>query len=541
MQQQGNTRRLTTVLATDVVSYSKMTGRNEEHAIRLVRQRFATVTTFVQQHEGRVFNTAGDALLAEFASPVEAVRCAIEVQEAMRTANQLADEADRLQLRIGINLGDVIVSGSDLLGDGVNIAARLEGLAPAGGICVSASVYDQLVGKLTLGAEDLGNQQVKNIERPIRAYRLTAEGAPPAIASPPPVRLKARIVIAVLGILVVAGAAAVLLATDILGARTPAPSPVAAASTAVRPPPAVATPPAGAPSPATSTPRPPPPAPPPARSALVPELIPFIDDRGQERVRNTFVAALPSKALAISSFGHFGWATQRVDEAVARKEALESCTASLKRNTPNPPSHAACSVYAVDDKVVWTFRPPPVPPRPWVAANRQTPIKFDPTKMPLVSDRVRQSSASDYGPAPLSKAIAMGRGGTVLHVWNRASDLAAMRAALEGCGFQAQRPCFIYALGDETVVRVPQLSRVIDVLATDDLPGLSDADRQRIETTYLPDADWRALAIGRNGRVGLALRLAGEQQAMDQAVKSCEQSGGLDCTLVAVGPFKVAR
>ena len=202
MQQQGNTRRLTTVLATDVVSYSKMTGRNEEHTIRLVRQRFATVTTFVQQHDGRVFNTAGDALLAEFASPVEAVRCAIEVQEAMRTANQLADEADRLQLRIGINLGDVIVSGSDLLGDGVNIAARLESLAPAGGICVSASVYDQLVGKLTLGAEDLGNQQVKNIERPIRAYRLTAEGAPPVIASPPPVRLKARIVIAVLSILV---------------------------------------------------------------------------------------------------------------------------------------------------------------------------------------------------------------------------------------------------------------------------------------------------------------------------------------------------
>jgi class 3 adenylate cyclase len=134
MEQRENARRLTTVLATDVVAYSKMTARNEEHAVRLVRQRFATASIFIEQHDGRVFNTAGDALLAEFASPVEAVRCAIEIQEAMRTANELAPEDNRLQLRIGINLGDVMVSGTDLLGDGVNVAARLEGLAPAGGI-----------------------------------------------------------------------------------------------------------------------------------------------------------------------------------------------------------------------------------------------------------------------------------------------------------------------------------------------------------------------------------------------------------------------
>jgi len=255
MEQKSPTRRLTTVLAADVVSYSKMTARDEEHAVRLVRQRFATAATFVEQREGRVFNTAGDAFLAEFASPVEAVRCAVEIQEAMRTANQLADEVDRLQLRIGVNLGDVIVSGKDLLGDGVNVAARLESLAPAGGVCVSASVYEQLVGKLTLGAEDLGDQHVKNIPRPIRAYRLTPEGAPPAAAgAATPARRKIRLALPILAGLVVVGGAAVV-ATYWRSAPPPAaptttaavaPSPVPAAATA--PPPAVpaAAPPAAA-------------------------------------------------------------------------------------------------------------------------------------------------------------------------------------------------------------------------------------------------------------------------------------------------------
>ena len=152
--------------------------------MQLLRERFETATSFVQRHDGRVFNTAGDALLAEFASPVEAVRCALEIQEAMQTANALVPETDRLVFRIGINQGDVIVNGTDLLGDGVNVAARLESLASPGGICVSSNVYEQLVGELTLGAEDLGPQHVKNIPRPIHAYRLTPEGARPAAAAP---------------------------------------------------------------------------------------------------------------------------------------------------------------------------------------------------------------------------------------------------------------------------------------------------------------------------------------------------------------------
>ena len=524
METGGKTRRLTTVLATDVVGYSAMTARDEDHAVRLVRQRFATVANFVERHEGRVFNTAGDALLAEFASPVEAVRCALEVQEAMRTANQLADEADRLQLRIGVNLGDVIVNGNDLLGDGVNIASRLESIAPVGGVCVSASVYDQLVGKLTLGAEDLGEQHVKNIPRPIRAYRLTAEGRPPAPPEPGPPSRPARkvrfaLVASIAAILVAAGAAALTLPSLFAPAPAPASPPVAAA---------------------------PPPAPaqqPPARQALVPEDIPFLDDRAQERVRTAYLRALDSKALAISPVGIYGWATQRVDEATARTEALDTCTATLKRALPNHQPQYACALYAIGNEVVWTFRPPPMPPQPWVAPGRPanaTPTPLDPAKTPLISDGARRTTASGYLPAPASKALAIGRGGNHQHVWNRATDGAAMRAALQACGFLSQRPCFVYALNDEVVVRVPETVKIVDVLAQDDLSGVSDADRQRIETAYMTALDWRALAIARNGRIGLSVRAASEQQAIDQALRSCQDAGGLDCGLAAIGPFKVS-
>lgn len=525
METGGKTRRLTTVLATDVVGYSAMTARDEDHTVRLVRQRFATVTNFVERHEGRVFNTAGDALLAEFASPVEAVRCALEVQEAMRTANQLADEIDRLQLRIGVNLGDVIVSGTDLLGDGVNIASRLESIAPVGGVCVSASVYDQLVGKLTLGAEDLGEQHVKNIPRPIRAYRLTPEGsppAPPAAPTAPKRKVRFALLASVAAILAAAGAAALTLPSLLApppAPAPPAPSPVAAAPTPAAPQP-------------------------PARQALVPEDIPFLDDRAHERVRTTYLRALDKKALAISPVGFYGWATQRVDEAAARKEALDNCTAALKRALPNHMPQHACTIYAVGDEVVWTFRPPPMPPQPWVAPGRAAnaaPTAIDPAKTPLISDGSRRTTVSGYLPAPASKALAIGRGGQNQHVWNRASDSAAMRSALQGCGFLAQRPCFVYALNDEVVVRVPETVKIVDVLAQDDLAGVSDADRQRIESSYLTALDWRALAVARNGRIGVAVRAASEQQAIDQALRSCQGAGGLDCGLAAIGPFKVSR
>ena len=179
-------RRLTTIMDIDVVGFSTMSARDEEHALGLLGDRMATAQTLVKHHRGRVFKLTGDGLLAEFASPVEAVRAALEIQEAMRAANGQAGPDNQLVLRIGVNLGDVVESGDDLMGDAVNVAARLELIATPGGICVSAAVYEQIEGKLTLGAEDLGEQHVKNIPRAIHAYRLTLGRPPPPVTAAPP-------------------------------------------------------------------------------------------------------------------------------------------------------------------------------------------------------------------------------------------------------------------------------------------------------------------------------------------------------------------
>jgi class 3 adenylate cyclase len=170
-------RRLTAILAADAVNYSRHMGEDEEGTLRQLAAHRAVIDRIIEAHEGRIVGTAGDSVLAEFASPVEAVRCAVEIQEGVHTRNETLPEAQRLQFRIGVNLGDVMIDGADILGDGVNVAARLEGIADPGGICISSSVYDQIAGKLSLGFVDLGERSLKNIARPIRVYQFDRSGA----------------------------------------------------------------------------------------------------------------------------------------------------------------------------------------------------------------------------------------------------------------------------------------------------------------------------------------------------------------------------
>ena len=167
-------RRLTTIIAIDVVAFSTMSARDEEHALALLGARMDMAGTLIRHHRGRVFKLTGDGLLAEFASPVEAVRAALEIQEAMRSANATASENDQLNVRIGINLGDVLVEDDDIQGEGVNIAARLESLAEPGGVTISGTAYDHVEKRLDLGFAFEGEQTVKNIAKPIRVYRVLA-------------------------------------------------------------------------------------------------------------------------------------------------------------------------------------------------------------------------------------------------------------------------------------------------------------------------------------------------------------------------------
>jgi TolB-like protein len=181
-------RKLAAILAADVVGYSRLMGADEAGTARVLREHRAAVDPIVASHGGRIVKTTGDGVLLEFPSIVAAVECAVAVQKIMAERNAAVPQDRQMLFRIGINLGDVLIDGNDILGDGVNIAARLEGIAEPGGICISESSYQQVRDKLAIRFEDIGEQQLKNIARPVHVYRVPLGGTPakegPTLALP---------------------------------------------------------------------------------------------------------------------------------------------------------------------------------------------------------------------------------------------------------------------------------------------------------------------------------------------------------------------
>ena len=163
-------RKIAAIFAADIAGYSRLVAEDEEETLRRLASYRSVTDDFIARAGGRIFNTAGDAVLAEFPSAVEAVRCAIDIQESLRTRNMAYPASRQMSFRIGITIGDVVERDGDLLGDGVNIAARLEGLAEVGGICISRAVHEQVANKLSVQFADIGAQEVKNIPTPVHAY-----------------------------------------------------------------------------------------------------------------------------------------------------------------------------------------------------------------------------------------------------------------------------------------------------------------------------------------------------------------------------------
>jgi class 3 adenylate cyclase len=170
-------RRISAILAADIVGYSKLVAEDEEETVRRLVVWRAAFDEFTTRYGGRIVNTVGDAILAEFPSSVDAVRCAMDVHESIRARNLAYPVSRQMNFRIGITVGDVVDREGQLFGDGVNIAARLEGLAPAGGICVSRTVYEQVANKLSVKLDDIGHQPVKNLPDPVHAYMIAAHSS----------------------------------------------------------------------------------------------------------------------------------------------------------------------------------------------------------------------------------------------------------------------------------------------------------------------------------------------------------------------------
>ena len=175
MEKKGFHRKLTAILSADVAGYSRLMQDDETATVTTLESYKQIISDLVRQHRGRVVDSPGDNLLADFASVVDAVQCSVAVQKELQARNAELPENRKMQFRIGVNLGDVIEEESRIYGDGVNIAARLESLADPGGICVSKTAFDQIETKLPFGYEFLGEQTVKNIAKPVGAYRVVLE------------------------------------------------------------------------------------------------------------------------------------------------------------------------------------------------------------------------------------------------------------------------------------------------------------------------------------------------------------------------------
>ncbi len=203
-------RKLTAILYADVAGYSRLTGEDEERTHRALSAYLDTLTTSIERHNGKVLHYAGDAVLAEFASVVNALTCAVVIQRDLKARSEHLPKQRKVQFRIGINLGDVIVDRNEIYGDGVNVAARLESLAEPGGICISESVRTAIGKKLPVDYEFLGEQEVKNIAEPVKAYRVRLEDEAAPTAARTSNRLKRRFGVVSAAVMVLVAVAGVV-------------------------------------------------------------------------------------------------------------------------------------------------------------------------------------------------------------------------------------------------------------------------------------------------------------------------------------------
>ncbi len=542
-------RKIAAIFAADIAGYSRLVSEDEEETLRRLASYRQVTDDFIARYGGRIFNTAGDAVLAEFPSAVEAVRCAIDIQESLRTRNMAYPPSRQMSFRIGITIGDVVERDGDLLGDGVNIAARLEGLADVGGICISRAVHEQVANKLSVQFADIGAQEVKNIPNPVHAYMVAMrredgtyaapqlKKAPPQLAGTPNWLWPAVIMAVMVVCLAAIGVGGFLYFTK-LEMQEVSKSPPSASSAAVPvPPPAAAVPmaaPPAAPVPAKSA--PPPPPPPPASSGdRFTESVPFVGDRVRLRLASEYAAASGDKALALTITGVNAFVTGQPSEEAAKGAALEQC--QKYADAMQPPRR--CEIYAVGNNVVYPHGRPPLPPLPWIRRDPLIEKPFAAKDVPLMRDPGKARLESAYLPARKAKSVAIGPGGQFF--FNIGVDTAeeSMRRNLETCGAFTGVACMIVALDDAFVVPVPTTLKPIGFFHADRNASIvADAREDVARKLAEGSSGWSAVAVGAAGRPGLALKAANEQNAVNEALDNCVKHDS-DCHVIAIGPFSV--
>jgi adenylate cyclase len=526
-------RKIAAIFAADIAGYSKLVAEDEEETLRRLASYRAVMDDFIARAGGRIFNTAGDAVLAEFPSAVEAVRCAIDIQESLRTRNMAYPASRQMSFRIGITIGDVVERNGDLLGDGVNIAARLEGIAPVGGICISRTVYEQVANKLSVQFADIGEQQVKNIPTPVHAYKF--EMRPDdmrleAASAKKPAKAASWIVPAA----IVAPVAVIAIAAVayLIGERHngPPPSPPSASPAAS----AVATvPSAPAQSSAPAQPRMPPSPVSRQAEALVPESIPFVTDRQRNNIRSEYMPAPDHKALAIST-GPIGFTSGQADDETAKTVALDIC----QKRADALPQQRKCELYGLGNTVVYAGGRPPMPPAPWVRHDPATTRPLIANDIPLLKPAGKAAVEKNYLPGRAPKALVLGPVGGFYFVMNQDSADEAVRRMLELCGNNAGVPCLAVAVNDDFVVPIPTTMKVVGFFQATSAPAIAPELRDDVARRLANGSGWTAVAAGAGRRAGVMLGAANEQDAIAGAMTDCAKHDSA-CRVVGIGPFAV--
>jgi class 3 adenylate cyclase len=539
-------RKIAAIFAADIAGYSRLVAEDEEETLRRLASYRAVTDDFIAKAGGRIFNTAGDAVLAEFPSAVEAVRCAIDIQESLRTRNMAYPPSRQMSFRIGITIGDVVERDGDLLGDGVNIAARLEGLAEVGGICVSRAVHEQVANKLSVQFADIGAQEVKNIPTPVHAFMVAMRREDGTFSTPqfkkPASKAPAGapswmwpVVVGVVSVVAI-GVAGFLYFTKL--ELTPATKELAAVEKAAAPAPNKAPAPSSSSSlAATAPPAPPPRGPPPIPSGekLVAENVPFIGGRARANLVNEYMQGADYKAYALTVGGTLGFVMGQPSEDEAKTAALELCQKRADNFTPR----RQCELYAVGNTMVYQHGRPPMPPAPWVKHDPSTERPFDPKAVPMLRDAGLSRLESAYVPGRKSKSVVLGPIGQMYYNFNQDNIDDSVRRNLETCGAVVGVACMVIAVDDVFVVPVPTLMKVTGMFRSANNASIvadqrDDVMRKLAEAT----TGWAAIAVGSAGRPGLSLKAKSEQDAINEALGNCVKRDS-DCHVIAIGPFMV--
>ena len=535
-------RKIAAIFAADIAGYSRLVAEDEEETLRRLASYRLVTDDFIAKSGGRIFNTAGDAVLAEFPSAVEAVRCAIDIQESLRTRNMAYPASRQMSFRIGITIGDVVERDGDLLGDGVNIAARLEGLAEVGGICISRAVHEQVANKLSVQFADIGAQEVKNIPTPVHAYMVAMRREDGTYSVP---LFKKKNVAATPNWMWPAAATLVCLAAIGVGGflyfakiEMPAgPKAASSVSNNAAPAPSPSATPVPAPAASARPAPPPPPSPPPIPSTerFAAETVPFVGDRLRVTLANEYAPASDYKALAVTVAGNNAFVVGQQNEEAAKSAALEQCQ---KRADAYQPARK-CELYAVGNTVVYAHGRPPVPPLPWIRRDPSTEKPFAVKDLPLVRDPGKARIESNYVPARKTKSLAVGPAGQFFFDFGYDTVEESMRRNLEYCGAIIGVACMIIAVDDVFVVPVPTSMKILGFFRAASNPSIATDARDDV-VRKLADASsgWNAVAVGTSGRPGIALKAANEQNAVNDALGNCANHDS-DCHVIAIGPFSV--